>query len=92
MKNGKLCLCVDYIGLNAVCVENVYPLPPMDMLVYLAKVKIFTKLDLREAYYHVRIREGNEWETVFNCPLGCFQSSLLTSRVSGHGSVHAIDK
>lgn len=32
-KDGSLCLCVDYHGLNAVCMENVYPLPLIkDML------------------------------------------------------------
>lgn len=38
-----------YQRLNAICVENVYPLSLMkDMLVHLAKGRIFTKLDLQE--------------------------------------------
>lgn len=41
-------------GFNAICVENMYFLPLMkDMLGHLAKENIFTKLDLREAYYRV---------------------------------------
>lgn len=37
-------LCVDFRGINGVCVENMYPLPLMkDMLALLAKGKIFTK-------------------------------------------------
>lgn len=71
-------LYVDYRNLNAVSVENVYPLPLMkDMLVHLSKGKIFSKLHLREAYYRVRIREGDEWKTAFNTPLGCFQFKVL---------------
>lgn len=41
----------------------------------LAKGEIFTKLDLREAYYRVRIKEGDEWKTSFNCPLRSFQGA-----------------
>lgn len=48
-----------------------------DMLAHLSKGKIFSKLDLWEAYYRIRIREGDEWETVFNTPLGCYQFKVL---------------
>lgn len=42
-EDESLHLCVDYRGLNAVCMENVYPLLLMkDMLAHLAKGKIFT--------------------------------------------------
>lgn len=51
---------MNYRGLNAVCVENIYLLPLMkDMLAHLAKEKIFTKLDLREAYSRIRNKEGD---------------------------------
>lgn len=52
-----------------------------DMLGHLAKGKIFTKLDLREAYYQVRIKEGDEWKTTFNCPLGCYQFRVMPFRL-----------
>lgn len=48
-----------------------------DILALLSKGKFFTKLDLREAYYQVQIKEGNEWKTAFNCPLVFFQSWVL---------------
>lgn len=34
-------------------------------------------MDLKEAYYHVRIKEGDEWKSIFNWPLGCFQFRVL---------------
>lgn len=65
-KHGSLRLCVDYRGLNCICAQNMYPFPLMwDMLGYLSKEMIFSKLDLREAYCRVRIK-GDEWKTAFN--------------------------
>lgn len=55
-KDGSLQLCVDFCGLSAACVEHLYPLPLMqDLLATLANRRIFTKLDLHEVYYQVRI-------------------------------------
>ncbi len=39
--------------------------------------KIFTKLDLRNAYHLVHIKEGDEWNTAFNTPLGHFEYQVL---------------
>lgn len=71
--------------------ENVYPLPLVkDILAHLGKEKISTKLDLREAYYQVRIKEGDEWKAAFNCPVGCFLFRILTA---GHPCyVHEANK
>lgn len=60
-KDGSLHLCMDYHGLNDICMENIYPLPLMkDMLAHLAKGRIFIKLDLREIYYRVCIKGRDE--------------------------------
>lgn len=80
-EDGSLHLYVDYRGLNAVYVENVYPLPLVkDMRAHLSKGKIFSKLDLCEAYYRVRIRKGM---TMLHCPLGCFQFNMLPFGLQG---------
>ncbi|KAK9401689.1 hypothetical protein NXF25_010045 [Crotalus adamanteus] len=87
-KDGGLRLCVDFRGLNAVCIEQVYPLPLIkDLLTHLATGTIFTKLDLREAYYRVRIREGDEWKTTFNCPLGSYQFKVMPFGLQGAPAV-----
>jgi len=56
--DGKLRLCVDYRNLNKLTILNKYPLPSMGELKdRVAGGKIFTKLDLKEGYYLLRIRE-----------------------------------
>ena len=37
---------------------------------------IFSKLDLRNAFHLVRIREGDEWKTAFNTPTGHYEYSV----------------
>jgi hypothetical protein len=54
-------LYIDYYGLNKVTIKNRYLLPLVsEMLDQLSRVKIFTKLDLQDAYYRLRIKEGDK--------------------------------
>lgn len=47
------------------------PLPLIkDLLGVAANRKIFTKLNLGDAYIRVCIKEEDEWKTAFNAPLG----------------------
>jgi hypothetical protein len=54
-------LYIDYRGLNKVIIKNRYLLLLVSkMLDQLSRVKIFIKLDLRDAYYRLRIKEGDK--------------------------------
>jgi hypothetical protein len=65
-KDGSLRLCIDYQGLNKVTVKNRHPLPLIaESLERLAQAKIYTKLDIRDAYHRIRIKEGDKWKTAF---------------------------
>ena len=60
-KDGGLRLYVDYQGLNNLTKKNRYPLPLIsETLDRLIRAKVFTKIDLKDAYYRLRIREGDE--------------------------------
>jgi transposase InsO family protein len=73
-KDGGLRVCVDYRELNSKSIKIRYPLPLIDDLIHrLAGAKIFTKLDLKNAYHRLRIRDGDEWKTTFRTPLGAFE-------------------
>jgi hypothetical protein len=55
-KGGGLRLCVNYRGLNNLTKKNRYPLPLIsETLDRLVDAQVFTKIDLKDAYYQVRI-------------------------------------
>ena len=59
--DGKLLLVVDYRGPNKVTIKNRYPLPLIPkMLDCLHRAKIFTKIDLRNAYHEVKVKASDE--------------------------------
>lgn len=77
-KDKTLRPCIDYRGLNNVTVKNRYPLPLISSAFELLQgAKVFTKLDLRNAYHLVRIREGDEWKTAFNTPSGHYEYLVM---------------
>ena len=87
-KDGSLRPCIDYRGLNEITIKNKYPLPLIDpSFELLCNAKIFTKLDLRNAYHLVRIREGDEWKTAFNTPLGHFEYQVMPFGLSNAPAV-----
>ncbi|CCO31559.1 Transposon Ty3-G Gag-Pol polyprotein AltName: Full=Gag3-Pol3 [Rhizoctonia solani AG-1 IB] len=69
--DGRLCLVVDYCCLNAITIKDRYALPRQDELIEkLCQAKIFTKLDLRNGYNNIRIKEGNKWKAAFRTKHG----------------------
>jgi hypothetical protein len=77
-KSGELRLCVDYRGLNAITVKNRYPLPLIsELLDRLSGSTVFSKIDLRNAYHRIRIREGDEWKTAFRTRYGHYEYLVM---------------
>ena len=87
-KDKTLRPCIDYRGLNDITVKNRYPLPLISSAFELLKnANIFTKLDLRNAYHLVRIREGDEWKTAFNTPSGHYEYLVMPFGLSNAPAV-----
>lgn len=69
---------VDWRDLNSKTIPNRYPLPLITELQdRLAGAKIFTKLDLKNGFNLIRIKEGDEWKTAFRCRYGLFEFNVM---------------
>lgn len=87
-KDKSLRPCIDFRGLNKITVKNKYPLPLISsVFTPLCGSTVFTKLDLGNAYHLVRIREGDEWKTAFNTPLGHFEYLVMPFRLTNAPAV-----
>ena len=73
-KDGSLCLCVDFHGLNHISKRDCYPLLLIsDLLDSPHKAQIYSKIDLHHAYHLVYIANGDEWKTAFRTRYGLFK-------------------
>lgn len=77
-KDGGLRLVVDYRALNAITRKDSYPIPlTAELIDRLKAAKIFTTLDVRQGYYNLRIRAGDEWKTSFRTRYGQFEFLVM---------------
>ena len=77
-KDGGLRPCIDYRKLNAITKKNRYPLPRIDELQdRLLGAKWFTAIDIRDAYYRIRMKEGEEWKTAFRTRWGLYEYQVM---------------
>jgi hypothetical protein len=76
-KDGTLRLCIDFRQLNKSTVKKKYPLPRIDVLFdQLRGEKIFSKIDLRSGYHHVRIKEEDINKRAFRTRYGHYEFVL----------------
>ncbi|ESK81545.1 reverse transcriptase-rnase h-integrase, partial [Moniliophthora roreri MCA 2997] len=77
-EKGKLRPTQDYRRLNDGTVKNAYPLPLIsDLIDKLRGATIFSKLDLRNGYNNVRIKDGDQWKAAFKTNRGLFEPTVM---------------
>ena len=76
--NGDLRFCVDYRKLNAITKKDRYPLPLIDeTLARIISARIFTKLDIRQAFHRNRMDANSEELTTFRTRYGSNKYKVL---------------
>ena len=76
--NGGLRFCIDYRKLNNMTRKDRYPLPLLDeTLTRMSRAKVFTKLDIRQAFHRIRIDPGSEDLTTFRTRYGTYKCKVL---------------
>lgn len=81
-KDETLRLCIDFRALNKITIKNKYPLLLIeDCFDRLAGAKIFTKLDLKQGYYHVRIATRDEGKVNYVTKYGLYEFMVIPFRL-----------
>jgi len=76
--SGGLRLCVDYRALNRITIPNRYPLPLMQELQDRVQgARWFTKMDLKNGFHLIRMKEGDEWKTAFRTRYSLFEFQVM---------------
>jgi len=73
-KTGNLRLCISFKELNKISIKDRFPLPLIDdHLDMLKDKKFYTRLDLKNAFYHVKTHEDSIKYLSFITPIGQFE-------------------
>lgn len=77
-KPGKLRLCIDPKELNSAIKRPHYQMPKVDdILPKISKAKVFTVMDAKEGFWHVKLDEDSSLLTTFWTPFGRYRWTRL---------------
>ncbi|GJV94749.1 putative reverse transcriptase domain-containing protein [Tanacetum coccineum] len=77
-KYGSFRMCIDYRELNKLTVKNRYPLPKIDDLFdQLQGSSVYSKIDLRSGYHHLRVHKEDIPKTAFRTRYGHYEFQVM---------------
>jgi hypothetical protein len=90
-KDETLRLCINYRGLNNLIIKNKYPLLLIDELFnQLQGSCCYSKLDLWQGYYRVRIKEEDIPKTAFNTRYGHYKFVVMPFGVTNTPAIFMV--
>lgn len=83
ISSSKLWFYVNYRKLNTITKKNRYPLSLINkILQHISKTKIFTKLDIRQSFYQIRIYPDLEDLIIFRLHYSFFKYKIILFRLT----------
>jgi hypothetical protein len=78
-RSEELRLVIDYRQLNRLTLRNRHPIPRIDdLLDSLSGSKVFSSIDLRQAYHQIRLVDSDRPKTAFRTPFGHYEWVTLS--------------
>ena len=82
-------MCVDYMGLNKVCLKDPFPLLRIDQIVYSTSgCETLCFLDAYSGYHQITMKESNQLATSFITPFGLFCYVTMSFRLKNTGAMY----